>query len=226
MAFTFKKAIDGISIGNSLFDEAGAAKAQSLLDKAKAKGVKVVLPVDYITADDFNKNANVRLPEPSLETHGDPFAERLLCTNLQTDTATDASGIPEGWMGLDAGPKSRELFKTVVSEAKTILWNGPAGVFEFEKFAGGSQALLEATIGACEKGATVIVGGGCVVPLVPSRPGRLLYVTSADRGNSSLASSQRHRHLGRQRRQGGQALARLDRWRCLPRAAGGQRFDP
>lgn len=79
---------------------------------------------------------------------------------LQTSTATDESGIPDGWMGLDAGPKSQELYAETVASAKTILWNGPAGVFEFEKFAGGSKTLLDATIKACENGATVIVGGG------------------------------------------------------------------
>jgi phosphoglycerate kinase len=84
----------------------------------------------------------------------------LLHPHLQTDTATDESGIPDGWMGLDCGPKSRELFAATVAEAKTVLWNGPAGVFEFKAFAQGSQSLLDATIKACENGATVIVGGG------------------------------------------------------------------
>jgi phosphoglycerate kinase len=69
-------------------------------------------------------------------------------------------------MGLDAGPKSRELFKSTVLEAKTILWNGPAGVFEFPAFAGGSQALLDAAVESCQKGATVIVGGGDTATLV------------------------------------------------------------
>ncbi|CAE6425202.1 unnamed protein product [Rhizoctonia solani] len=141
MAFTFKKTIDGVAIGKSLFDQAGSEKVASLLEKAKQNNVKVVFPVDYITADKFDKNA-------------------------ETGTATDEQGIPDGWMGLDAGPKSCELFKQTVLEAKTILWNGPPGVFEFEKFAGGSSALLEANIEAAKKGATVIVGGGDTATVV------------------------------------------------------------
>ncbi|CAE6478363.1 unnamed protein product [Rhizoctonia solani] len=141
MAFTFKKTLDGVAIGTSLFDQAGSEKVASLLDKAKQNNVKVVFPVDYITADKFDKNA-------------------------ETGSATDAEGIPDEWMGLDAGPKSRELFKQTVLEAKTILWNGPPGVFEFEKFAGGSSALLEANIEAAKKGATVIVGGGDTATVV------------------------------------------------------------
>ncbi|KDN49367.1 Phosphoglycerate kinase, partial [Rhizoctonia solani AG-8 WAC10335] len=141
MAFTFKKTINGMAIGKSLFDQAGSEKVAALLEKAKKNNVKVVFPVDYITADKFDKNA-------------------------ETGTATDEEGIPGDWMGLDAGPKSRELFKQTVLEAKTILWNGPPGVFEFEKFAGGSSALLEANIEAAKKGATVIVGGGDTATVV------------------------------------------------------------
>lgn len=85
---------------------------------------------------------------------------------MQVGSATDAEGIPADWQGLDAGPKSRELFAEAVAEAKTILWNGPAGVFEFPSFAGGSQALLEAAIKAAKNGSTVIVGGGDTATLV------------------------------------------------------------
>ncbi|MCL6358415.1 phosphoglycerate kinase, partial [Pectobacterium parmentieri] len=86
MAFTFKKALDGVAIGNSLFDSAGAEKVASLVEKAKKNNVKLVFPVDYITADKFDKDA-------------------------ATGTATDKDGIPEGWMGLDAGPESRKLYR-------------------------------------------------------------------------------------------------------------------
>ncbi|QRW26969.1 phosphoglycerate kinase [Rhizoctonia solani] len=129
MAFTFKKTLNSVKIGKSLFDQAGSEKVASLLEKAKANNVK------------FDKEA-------------------------QTGTATDEEGIPDEWMGLDAGEKSRQLFKETVLEAKTILWNGPPGVFEFEKFAGGSSALLEANIEAAKKGATVIVGGGDTATVV------------------------------------------------------------
>ncbi|KAI6118728.1 phosphoglycerate kinase [Pisolithus croceorrhizus] len=135
MAFTFAKVLDNASIGNSLFDQAGSEKVHSLVQKAAQKNVKLVFPVDFVTADKFDKNAEVGY-------------------------ATLEEGIPEGRMGLDAGPKSRELFRETVLEAKTILWNGPPGVFEFPAFAEGSKALLDATVEAAQKGATVIVGGG------------------------------------------------------------------
>jgi phosphoglycerate kinase len=135
MAFTFKKALYDVSIGTSLFDEAGSKTVGKLMDKAKEKGVKVVLPVDYITADKFDKDAN-------------------------TGVATDESGIPDGWMGLDCGDKSVALYKEAIDEAKTILWNGPAGVFEFDKFAKGTKETLDAAVAACDAGKIVIIGGG------------------------------------------------------------------
>lgn len=99
MAFTFKKTLEGVTIGNSLYDEAGAKTVGEIIEKAKKHGVKVVLPVDYITADKFAKDANVGY-------------------------ATDEQGIPDGWMGLDCGEKSNKLFKETIGLAKTILWNG------------------------------------------------------------------------------------------------------
>ncbi|KAE9389737.1 phosphoglycerate kinase, partial [Gymnopus androsaceus JB14] len=135
MAFTFKKTLENVAIGNSLFDAPGSEKVKGLVEKAKKNNVKIVFPVDYITADKFDKDA-------------------------KSGTATDAEGIPDGWLGLDVGPKSRELFKQTVLESKTILWNGPPGVFEFPAFAAGSKDLLDANIEAASKGAVVIVGGG------------------------------------------------------------------
>jgi phosphoglycerate kinase len=99
MAFTFKKTLEGVKIGNSLFDEAGSKTVGDLVKKAKSHNVKIILPVDYITADKFSKDAN-------------------------TGYTTDEDGIPDGWQGLDCGEKSQELFKQAISEAKTILWNG------------------------------------------------------------------------------------------------------
>lgn len=135
MAFTFKKTLENVSIGNSLFDEAGSKTVASLMEKAKAKGVKVVLPVDYITADKFAKDA-------------------------KTGTATDQEGIPDGWMGLDCGDKSIELYKSAIADSKTILWNGPAGVFEFDNFAKGTKATLDAAVEGAQNGKIVIIGGG------------------------------------------------------------------
>lgn len=135
MAFTFKKTLYGVSIGDSLFDEAGAKTVGDLMKKAEKNKVKVVLPVDYITADKFDKDAN-------------------------TGKATDAEGIPDGWMGLDCGDESVKLYKQAIDEAQTILWNGPAGVFEFDKFASGTKATLDATVNAAQSGKIVIIGGG------------------------------------------------------------------
>merc|ERR1711939_441431 len=140
-AFTFKKTLENVKIGNSLFDEPGSKKVAELVEKAKKNNVELVLPVDYVTADKFDKDA-------------------------QVGEASDSEGIPDGWMGLDAGPKSRKLFKETILASKTILWNGPAGVFEFENFATGSKASLDACIEAASKGATVIVGGGDTATVV------------------------------------------------------------
>ncbi len=135
MAFTFKKVVNGMAIGDSLFDPEGAKIVQELVNDAKARGVKLIFPVDYICADKFDPNAN-------------------------TQTATDATGIPAGWQGLDGGPKSIELYREAILAAKTIIWNGPSGVFEFEKFAGSTKAMAAAVADATATGATTVVGGG------------------------------------------------------------------
>jgi len=161
MAFTFKKTLENVAIGNSLYDAAGSNNVAALFEKARKNNVQLVFPVDYITADKFDKNALV-------------------------GSATDESGIPEGWMGLDVGPKSQELFHSTVLSAKTILWNGPAGVFEFPAFAAGSKALLDANIEAAGKGAVVIVGGGDTATLAAqyNAEDRLSHVSTG--GGASL----------------------------------------
>lgn len=135
MAFTFKKTLENVKIGNSLFDQAGSEKCAELVEKAKTNNVKIVLPVDYITANKFDKDA-------------------------ETGTATDAEGIPDGWMGLDCGEESIKLYKEAIDEAATILWNGPPGVFEFEKFANGTKQTMDAAVEAASNGKIVIIGGG------------------------------------------------------------------
>ena len=135
MAFTFKKVLEGMEIGNSLFDAKGAEIAKELFDKAAAKGVKIHLPVDFICGDKFSPDAN-------------------------TKSATDKEGIPAGWEGMDGGPASRALFAEVIARAKTIIWNGPPGVFEFDAFAGSTKAMAEAIAAATAAGAISVVGGG------------------------------------------------------------------
>ncbi|GAB5589055.1 phosphoglycerate kinase [Umbelopsis nana] len=135
MAFTFKKTLDNVKIGKSLYDQPGSELVQGLVEKAKAKNVKLVFPVDYVTADAFSPNAN-------------------------TGYATDADGIPDDWQGLDCGKESNKIFREEILASKTILWNGPTGVFEFDKFATGTKSALEAVIEATKNGATTIIGGG------------------------------------------------------------------
>lgn len=135
MAFTFKKVVDGMSIGTSLYDEAGANIAQDIVEKAKSKDVKLHFPVDFTIADKFAPDAD-------------------------TNVASEADGIPDGWMGLDAGPKSRDLMREVIMRAKTIVWNGPVGVFEFEKFALGTKSVMDGVVDATKDGCVSIIGGG------------------------------------------------------------------
>jgi phosphoglycerate kinase len=135
MAYTFKKQVDGMAIGDSLFDEKGAGIVADLVAQAAAKGVELIFPTDYVCADAFSPDAN-------------------------TQPADDASGIPDGWMGLDAGPQSIARYREAILSSKTIIWNGPAGVFEFDKFAAATQAQAEAVAEATAAGAISVVGGG------------------------------------------------------------------
>ncbi|KAH9273849.1 hypothetical protein BASA83_003843 [Batrachochytrium salamandrivorans] len=135
MAFTFLKVLENTEIGGSLFDSHGAQIVPRLMEKAKLNGVTIHLPSDFVTADKFSADAN-------------------------TGYATKEDGIPAGWMGLDHGKKTNADFGTITESSKTILWNGPAGVFEFAKFSGGTTALLDSCAKATCNGAITIVGGG------------------------------------------------------------------
>ena len=133
MAFTFVKATGG-SIGSSLVEEDKLDLALSIIEKAKAKNVKLILPVDAIIADKFDANANAK--------------------------DCNINEIPDGWMGLDIGPKSEKLFNDAIAQSKTILWNGPAGVFEFEKVSHGTKSVAKAIAAATANGAFSLIGGG------------------------------------------------------------------
>ena len=135
MAYTFLKVNRGMEIGSSLFDQAGAEIVGELEAKAKERGVELIFPVDFVCADNFSPDAN-------------------------TQAATVETGIPAGWEGLDAGPESIKLYTAAILASKTIVWNGPAGVFEFEKFAGATKAMAAAIATATEEGAITVVGGG------------------------------------------------------------------
>ncbi|KAJ8958066.1 hypothetical protein NQ318_002079 [Aromia moschata] len=122
-------------IGNSLYDADGAKLVTKLLDKAKANNVQIHLPVDCVTADKFDENA-------------------------QSSCATVETGVPDGWMGLDIGQKTVEAFKEPLRRAKVIVWNGPCGVFEFEKFSHGTKAVMDEVVEATKRGAITVIGGG------------------------------------------------------------------
>jgi phosphoglycerate kinase len=139
MSFTFIKAQGG-KIGNSICEDDKMELALDILKQAKAKGVAVHIPVDVIAADDFSNDSNTQICE--------------------------INNIPDGWEGVDAGPKSREIFDSVVNQCKTILWNGPLGVFEMESFAAGTIALGHSIDKATQNGAFSLVGGGDSVAAV------------------------------------------------------------
>ena len=139
MSFTFIKAQGG-TVGDSICEDDKMELALDILKQAKEKGVEVHIPVDVIAADDFSNDANTQI--------------------------LDITAIPDGWQGLDAGPKSRENFDVVVNKCKTILWNGPLGVFEMESFAGGTIALGNSIDKATKNGAFSLVGGGDSVAAV------------------------------------------------------------
>ncbi|MEL6304727.1 MAG: phosphoglycerate kinase [Bacteroidota bacterium] len=139
MTYTFVKAKGG-SVGDSICEDDKMELALNILKQAEAKGVQVHMPVDVLAADDFNNDANTQI------------------------VAVDQ--IPDGWQGLDAGPQTLEIFKSVILQSKTILWNGPVGVFEMENFAKGTIALGHYIDEATQSGAFSLVGGGDSVAAV------------------------------------------------------------
>jgi len=153
MTYTFIKAMGG-SIGNSLCEADKLDVAKAVIEKAKAKGVRLLFPVDGVNADKFDAEAN---------------------------TYTSAiDDVKDGWMGLDIGPKSIELFEKVIMESKTILWNGPMGVFEMSKFAAGTTAIAKAVAKATGMGAFSLIGGGDSVAAINknSLADRVSYVST------------------------------------------------
>ena len=139
MTYTFAKAQGG-HIGNSICEDDKLDLALDIIAQAKAKGVNLVLGTDSVCGDKFANDAN-----------------QLVCPS---------NAIPDGWEGLDAGPESRKAFAKAIEGAKTILWNGPAGVFEFDNFTGGSKAVAEAVAKATDNGAYSLIGGGDSVACV------------------------------------------------------------
>ncbi|MDJ0660371.1 MAG: phosphoglycerate kinase [Crocosphaera sp.] len=139
MIFTFYKA-RGLSVGKSLVEEDKLELAKSLEAKAKEKGVDLLLPTDVVLADNFAPDANAK--------------------------TTSIDNIEDGWMGLDIGPDSVEVFKNALAECKAVIWNGPMGVFEFDKFAVGTEAIANTLAELTGTGTTTIIGGGDSVAAV------------------------------------------------------------
>ena len=133
MTYTFARA-NGGNVGNSICEEDKLDLALDIIAQAKAKGVNLVLGVDCVAGDAFSNDANTQV--------------------------VPVNAIPDGWEGMDAGPKTRELFANAIEGSKTILWNGPAGVFEFDSFTAGSRAVAEAIAKATKEGAFSLIGGG------------------------------------------------------------------
>jgi phosphoglycerate kinase len=133
MSYTFFSAL-GFTYGDSLFEADMVPVAQEIMEQAKQKGINLYLPVDNVCADKFAEDANVLV--------------------------TDDQNVPSGWIGMDAGANTCKLFKEVILGSKTILWNGPVGVFEFQKFEDGTKAVAEAIVEATNNGAYSLIGGG------------------------------------------------------------------
>merc|ERR1712187_603887 len=135
MAYTFLKIKDGMAIGTSLYDEEGAKIVPQIMEKAEKLNVEIILPVDFVISSKFGEDGEIK-------------------------EATKESGIPDGFMGLDCGPKSVEMNAKAVLESKTIIWNGPMGVFEMAKFEVGTKSLMDVIVEVTAKGVITVIGGG------------------------------------------------------------------
>ncbi len=133
MAFTFVKAQEG-KVGNSLVEEDRLPNAINILETAKKRGVNIYIPIDAVCADKFANDANIK--------------------------TCDVRNIPDGWMGLDIGPETEKIYSKVIANSKTLLWNGPMGVFEMENFASGTKSVADAIVAATKNGAYSLIGGG------------------------------------------------------------------
>ncbi len=139
MIFTFYKA-RGLNVGKSLVEDDKLELARALEAKAKEKGVQLLLPTDVVVADNFSPDANSQI--------------------------VDINNIPDGWMGLDIGPDSLKVFQAALADCKTVIWNGPMGVFEFDKFAAGTEGIAHTLADISKTGAITIIGGGDSVAAV------------------------------------------------------------
>jgi len=134
MAFTFIKE-QGVNIGSSLYDAEGAKLVPEIMAKAKAKGVEIILPVDFVCSSKFGEDGETKMGDLS-------------------------TGVPDGYLGLDIGPKSIELNDAAIGKSKTIVWNGPMGVFEMKSFEAGTKRMMDKIVEVTKSGAITVIGGG------------------------------------------------------------------
>jgi glyceraldehyde 3-phosphate dehydrogenase len=158
--YTFKKVLDNMSIGKSIYDEEGAKLVPEIVKKAKEKNVKLHFACDFICGKEMKEDT-------------------------ETKTFTDKEGISEDWEGLDIGPDTVKRYKEIIAKAKTILWNGPMGKFEIEKFSSGSKAIAEAIVDVSTKDAITVIGGGETGQLIQSIPGAASKVTHLSTGGGA-----------------------------------------
>jgi len=135
MAYTFLKVNSNMAIGSSLYDEEGAKIVPDIIKKAAEKNVKIVLPCDFVCSSKFGEDGEIK-------------------------TSTEAEGVPEGFMGLDCGPESIKMNAAAIKEAKTIIWNGPMGVFEMKSFEAGTKSMMDTMVEVTKAGTITVIGGG------------------------------------------------------------------
>jgi phosphoglycerate kinase len=135
MAYTFLKTTDGMSIGSSLYDEEGAKIVPEIMEKAKKLGVEIILPVDFVCSSKFGEDGEIKV-------------------------LTKDEGIPDGFMALDCGTQSNDINAAAVRAAKTIIWNGPMGVFEMAKFEVGTKSVMDVVVEVTKTGTVTVIGGG------------------------------------------------------------------
>jgi phosphoglycerate kinase len=160
MAFTFNKVLNNTPIGASLYDAEGAKTVRDIMAKAEKKGVKIHIPTDFVCADKFAADA-------------------------KSEYKTEKDGIPEGWLGLDIGKNTIKNFDEVIGRSNTLFWNGPAGVFEWDKFAKGSNAMLKAVVDSTKKGMVSVCGGGDTLNLLNNTPGAKENVSHVSTGGGA-----------------------------------------
>jgi len=160
MNFTFQKTHHKMEIGSSIFDTSAADLVEGILKKAQEKNVKMHFPVDFVCGDKFDKDATMKV-------------------------LTAKQGIPKGWWGLDNGPETDKYFGEIISRARTILWNGPQGVYEFKSCRNGSFRMLEYMMEATAKGTATIAGGGDTVSLIQMVRGAAENLTHVSTGGGA-----------------------------------------